>query len=511
VSSLKTSSEDGAVTSSSMTNEQRPSRAHTTVSRRTVLGGALGVGATTLLGSLSMMERAAASVSGTLPVPPLLQPTLDKDVQVFPLQMATGTTEILPGVASPTAGFNGAFLGPTMRISERQKVRFSVTNNLAEQTTVHWHGLHIAPSMDGGPQNIIAAGTTWSPEFTVKQSQSCTLWYHPHGLGTTARQVSLGLVGMIIVDDRSPAGASLPRDYGRDDFPLIMQSTAVLADGSLAQNNGGFTAAGSTLQLLVNGTGATAATPTLTVDRGRVRLRLLNASLVDTITVARADGAAFTQVASDAGLLTAPLAATSVRLVHGERAEILLDLTPGAAVTLQATVQNAVDAVRYTVPIAAVSTASPAAPPPPPLPRTLNTIVPLDTTNALTRTLTLNNTGAIQMINGIAGTSITTLHDNMLMTGLNDIEVWDVFNATAALHHSFHLHDVPYQVISIDGVAASGANLGWKDTIEVPPGTTVRIAMQFTDFTDSEYMYMLHCHNLVHEDAGMMLGLMVSP
>jgi FtsP/CotA-like multicopper oxidase with cupredoxin domain len=500
-----------------MTNERRLSRAKAGVSRRTVLGGALGVGATSLLGSLSTMEGTAspmtpvATVSGTLPVPPLLQPTPDKDVLVLPLQMATGTTEILPGVASPTAGFNGAFLGPTMRILEGQKVRFSVTNNLAEDTTVHWHGLHIAPSMDGGPQNIIAPATTWSPQFTVKQSQSCTLWYHPHGLGTTARQVSLGLAGMIIVDKPSPPIAALPKDYGRDDFPLIMQSTAVLADGSLAQNNGGFTAAGSTLQLLVNGTSATAATPTLNADRGRIRLRLLNASLVDTITVARTDGAAFTQVASDAGLLTAPLSVTSVRLVHGERAEILLDLTAGTTITLQATVQNAVNTVRYTVPMVAVTTTSPPAPLPPPLPATLNTITPLNTTNALTRTLTLNNSGAIQTINGIAGTSITTLHDNMLMTGLNDIEVWDVVNATAALHHSFHLHDVPYQVISINGAAATGVNLGWKDTIEVPPGATVKIAMQFTDFTDSEYMYMLHCHNLIHEDAGMMLGLMVSP
>lgn len=128
----------------------------------------------------------------------------------------------------------------------------------------------------------------------------------------------------------------------------------------------------------------------------------------------------------------------------------------------------------------------------------------------MTRTLTLSNTGASQMINGVAGTTIDAIHDNMIMTGLDDIEVWDVVNATAALYHSFHLHDVPYQVISINGVAASGANLGWKDTIEVPPGATVKIAMQFTDFTDSEYMYMLHCHNLVHEDAGMMLGLMVT-
>jgi FtsP/CotA-like multicopper oxidase with cupredoxin domain len=287
-----------------------------------------------------------------------------------------------------------------------------------------------------------------------------------------------------------------------------MQSTGILTGGGFVTTNAGYGLSTTTLKFLVNGFSATDATPTLNVAHHRVRLRLLNASLADTVTVARSDGAAFTQVASDAGLLAAPLSITSLRVTPGERAEIVLDLTAGATVTLRSTVRSSTNVTRYTVSMVEIT--STGTDTPADLPATLNTIAALDTTGATARTLTLANSGNTFTINGVVGTSLATMNASMLMTTLDAVEVWSIVNSSTTIYHNFHVHDVPFQVVSIGGAAPTGANLGWRDTIEIPPSTTVVIKMQFTDYTDTEYMYMLHCHNVIHEDDGMMLGLMVT-
>ncbi|GLY01140.1 multicopper oxidase domain-containing protein [Actinoplanes sp. NBRC 101535] len=502
-------------------NHRKPSRFPT---RRQVLAGTFGFGALAALARIgsgtSFAEETTATdttvtttattnataATGTLPIPDLLTATDDGGVSVFALETQAGTnTTLISGKTITTAGFNSTFLGPTIQVTDGQAVRFDITNTLDDETTVHWHGLHIAPSEDGGPQNIIEAGGTWSPATTINQGEACTLWYHPHGLGTTAEQVSLGLAGMLIVDDGSAANAALPTAYGADDIPLIMQSTSVSSAGSFAATNAAFTASGATLKFLVNGMSATDETPTLSVAYSRVRLRLLNASLTDSITVALSDGGAFTQVASDAALLPEPLSITSLRISPGERAEIVLE--PSGTVTLRATVRNTTNGTRYTVSMLEVS--STGTDTPDALPDTLNTITDLDTTDATTRTFTLSNSGASMLINGIAATTMDIMDANAIMTTLDAVEKWTITNASTNIYHNFHLHDVPFQVVSVAGATPTGANLGWRDTIEVAPGTSVVIKMQFTDYADNEYMYMLHCHNVVHEDDGMMLGLMV--
>ncbi|MEV6346303.1 multicopper oxidase domain-containing protein [Actinoplanes sp. NPDC051851] len=491
----------------------------TKLKRRHLLAGIVGLagsaalvkiaGSGTSFAEETTAAEAATPATGTLPIPDLLTATDEDGVSVFTLGTQSGTnTSLISGKSITTAGYNGTFLGPTIKVTDGETVRFDVTNNLDDETTVHWHGLHIAPSNDGGPQNTIAAGATWSPSTTINQGEACTLWYHPHGLGTTADQVALGLAGMMIVDDGSTANASLPNSYGADDIPIIMQSTAITSAAAFGITNASFTASGVTLKFLVNGVSATDETPTLSVAYGRVRLRLLNASLTDSITLALSDGATFTQVASDAALLPSPISISSLRISPGERAEIVLDLTSSdAAATLQATVRNTTNGTRYTVSMLSVSsTATTAADT---LPTTLNTVTALDTTGATSRTFTLSNSGGTFLINGVAGTSMATMESNAVMTTLNAIEQWTITNSSTTIYHNFHLHDVPFQVVSVGGVAASGANTGWRDTIEVPPSTSVVIRMQFTDYADNEYMYMLHCHNVIHEDDGMMLALMV--
>jgi suppressor of ftsI/bilirubin oxidase len=502
-----------------MTVQNRPvAPAHPTarplISRRSLLRG---IGALALTGAASTAglrfsapASAATTATGTLTIPTLLTGTTSGSTTVYTLSMETGTTEILDGVSSSTCGFNQAFLGPVIKVTQGDTVEMDITNNLDETSTVHWHGAHIPPSVDGGPQNTIEAAATFTPSFEINQA-ACTLWFHPHALETTAKHIAWGLAGMLIVDDDTTGAAALPSDYGADQFPLIIQSLPISSDGTILYTTAGELASDTTFPLLVNGTNVgVSGTPTLEVDAGRVRFHLLNGSIADIITITRADGDSFTQVATEAALLSEPLSVTSLELVGGERAEICIDITSSDdAVVLQATVTagGAAGGSGTSEILSLTSTATSAADD---LPSSLNTFTALDVTSpANTRTIALSNDGNTMYINGISGTSMDTMEANEISTVVGDIEVWTITNATG-LTHSFHLHDVPFQVQTIDGDAPTGANAEWKDTILIDPQSTTVIAMQFTDYYDDTYGYMLHCHNAVHEDEGMMAMLMVS-
>ena len=484
-------------------------------SRRGILRG---IGAAALLGTAAgaglnfatARPARAATATGTLTIPTLLDSTTDSSgTKVFTLSMETGTTEILSGISSSTAGFNQAYLGPVLKVTQGDTVQMDVTNNLSEVSTVHWHGAHIPPSVDGGPQNTIAAGATFSPSFEINQG-ACTLWFHPHALETTAKHIALGLAGMLIVDDDTDGAAALPNTYGTDQFPLIVQSLPISSAGVIQYTTAGETASTTSFPVLVNGSNVGVnGTPTLSVDASRVRFHLLNASIADILTFTLTDGSSFTQVATDAALLSAPLSITSLKLVGGERAEICLDVTSSASKTLQVTVTagGARGGSGTSSVVTLSSTATTAADS---LPTSLNTFTALDVSSPdASRTIALSNSGNTMMINGVAGTTLTAMASSEIMTTLGNTEVWTITNATG-LTHSFHLHDVPFQVQTINGTAPTGAYAEWKDTILISPNSTNVIAMEFTDYSDDTYGYMLHCHNAVHEDEGMMAMLMVA-
>ncbi|MET8026591.1 multicopper oxidase family protein [Streptomyces avermitilis] len=478
--------------------------------RRKFLGGMAGAGfAAVAAGGAALayltdagQDRARAA-STTLTIPDLLEGTTSDGTTTFTLEAKTGTSEVLSGVTSTTAGYNQSLLGPTMKWTSGDTVLLNITNSLDADTTVHFHGAHIPPKMDGGPQNSFAAGETWSPTFTVKD-EAKTLWYHPHALGTTAEQVTRGLAGMIIVEDDSDASAALPSTYGTDDIPIILQCLAADSSGDVKYDLTGYLSGGLSYPLLCNGTNVDATTLAFTATKTRTRFRLLNASPSDIITVRRGDGGTLTQIATDQGYLTEAAEVESIRLVAGARAEFVMDLSD--AVTLQAVVTTGW--VRGGSGTYDFLTVTPdASDTPDALPGSLNTITRYDTTDFAARTITLGQSGASMLINGSAGTTMAAMA--MISTTLDAEEIWTVTNSTQ-LEHSFHLHDVPFQLISINGEEPTGVDLGWFDTYEVVGGGTIKIAMKFTDFADDTYMYMLHCHLLQHEDEGMMASLMVT-
>jgi blue copper oxidase len=197
-------------------------------------------------------------------------------------------------------------LGPVIRVRRGDEVQMVVENRLNTTTTVHWHGLLVPGHNDGGPQQPIHPGEYWRPVLKIDQP-AATLWFHPHPHGDTARQIYMGLTGMIIVDDGSDAQLGLPRTFGVDDLPLILQDRTFDSDGSIEYDSKtldaldiAYGARGDTV--IVNG----AVTPVAKVPPGVVRLRLLNAANAQNFELRFSDQRIFQVIASDGGFLSAP-------------------------------------------------------------------------------------------------------------------------------------------------------------------------------------------------------------
>ena len=447
-----------------------------------------------------------AAAQNALPIPPLLTPVTQNGVKTFSLNLTNGQGQLIPGLTSNTMGFNGSFLGPTIYVDEGDLVHMAVTNSLGEDATVHWHGLHVPAAYDGGIEEVIPSGTTWNPQFSIRQPAS-TNWYHPHIMGRTAKQMAMGLVGMFIINDNSSAAVALPHNYGVDDIPLILQSEIVGSDGIIKYDENTFGAPGDQYPLLVNGTNVSS-TPVLNTSQGRLRFRVLNASIGDILTLSFADGRQFSEVATDGGFLPSPLTVTSIRLSPAERAEIVVDVTGG--MTLQATQETTLIAGGSGTHSILQINPNGFIPTPPPLPATLNTITPLNLAGATRRTIEFTGDEAGFGINGVDAHTMDDLMKTEIHVKVGSTEVWDVVNTTPQ-NHDFHMHDGSFQIVSINGAAPSGDKVGWKDTVEVPPGQSVSVAMHFTDYSDANKAYMLHCHLAPHEDQGMMALFFVDP
>lgn len=177
-----------------------------------------------------------------------------------------------------------------------------VRNALPEPTTLHWHGMHLPARADGGPHQTIAPGRKWEPSWTIDQP-AASLWYHPHGLGSTEDHVYRGLAGMWIVDDPISRSLPLPQTYGVDNIPLILQDKRLDDAGRLDFGQGWISPIGRLGDdMLINGT----YDPHLRVAHRRVRFRLLNASTARIYNIGFADARPFALVATDGGLLEKP-------------------------------------------------------------------------------------------------------------------------------------------------------------------------------------------------------------
>lgn len=448
-----------------------------------------------------------AQFSNPVPTPPLL------NAQNCTLTCAPGTVQFYPSITTNTFGINGNFLGPTLYINKWDSAHIWVVNNLIEETTMHWHGMHVPSIYDGGPHMVIPPNGTFANHFRILQPAS-TNWYHPHMDMNTLPQVTKGLAGMFIVRDSAEGALNLPRTYGTDDFPIILMDRKYLPSGDF-----NLSALGDSM--LVNGV----PNPYLNVPAQVVRLRVLNGSNARTFNLGFSDNRNFQVIASDGGLIAAPYTTNRLLMTNGERYEILLNLTGqqgdsvylvnyGAGFSNQtpggggmqngSSPLNAADfsIMKFRV---VAQTGSPVTN----IPGTLLPVSPwLESNVNVTRNKNITGMGTIEMgnfpINGLQF-DMNIINDTMY---LDDIELWRVVNSSN-FGHPMHIHDISFYMLRVNGSPPPPHMQGLKDVFLVMPGDTVEFITKFEHFVNDTIPYMFHCHNLAHEDMGMMTSFIV--
>ncbi len=490
------------------------------LSRRAFLGTASTFAVLTgIFTTTPALAQGQVQFTNPLAIPPLDPGRVQDGTRIFDLSMRDGTHEFFAGYRTATRGINADYLGPVLRMNKGDRVRFNVTNALKEPTTLHWHGFNLPARTDGGPHQVIAPGTTWSPEFEVRE-EAATMWFHSHLMGKTAEQVWSGLAGMAIVDD-GPAPAGLPATYGVDDFPVVLQDRRFRFSGAMPYNaNMHDVMAGMQGNYpVVNGTIA----PYLEVTTQRVRLRLLNGSNGSIYNLVFSDGRDFQVIASDGGLLEAPVTINQLTLAPGERAEIVVQMQAGEPVVL-----NSVAAARSVrrgmggmvgggmmgggaqSPEFAILELRPAdrLAASDDLPARLADLPAPDAAQAVnTRRFALEMGMGPGMMMGRGGFTINGKSMDMErideVVKMGETEIWEI-TAIGPMAHPFHVHNTQFRILSRDGRPPAPHEAGRKDTVLVHPGEVVRILIRFDHYTDPKRPYMLHCHILEHEDAGMM-------
>jgi bilirubin oxidase len=468
-----------------------------------------------ILGILIFVSFNNLKAQNLLAIPDTLSGT------TFNLNLLDTNKVFFTGFTTNTFGVNTNYLGPTLFLNQGDSIQLNVHNQLMDTTTIHWHGLHVSAKNDGGPHIVIPPDTIWKPSFKVRD-RAASYWYHPHMHHMTNLHATLGAAGMIIVRDTIEAALTLPRKYGVDDFPLVLQSKSFDANKQIVVHD----AADSTM--MVNGTiDAYLPTPAQVV-----RFRLLNASSERILNIGLQGNLSFYQIATDGGLLNAPVQLTRLMLSPGERAEILVDFSgmTGQNINLMSFASELPNGIYgalqpgmgpgqtipgYTLnplngadfPLMSFSVVTPTTNPVTTIPSTLTTNTPWPTASAddfRTLTFTPVNMGptAIQGPFLINNTSYNMGVVNYNIP-LDNIEIWTLTNQSP-IAHPFHIHDVQFYITEIAGAAPPPHLAGRKDVVLVRPGQTVKFITKFESFCDSMGMYMYHCHMLTHEDDGMM-------
>ncbi len=431
----------------------------------------------------------------------------------FNLNLRDTFVQYLPGDQTITSGINGAFWGPTLIFRKGDTVHMNVHNYLNDSTTIHWHGMHLPAVMDGGPHQVIPPGTVWQPYWLVSNN-AATFWYHPHLHKETQAQITAGLGGFIIIRDSTESTLALPRTYGVDDLPLVLTSRSF--DGSNA-----FTTTGVYGDnMLTNGV----LKAEVSLPKQYIRLRILNAEIERGYNLGFSDNRTFYVIGTDGGLLDAPVAVTRVKLLIGERAEILVNLGtnnvgdsldliaynsgqefgfPGSEPSTTGEFGSALNNANFKVlhiNVAAATTGAITS-----LPATLVSNTYLTAADA-TVTRTLNVTQGTPGPGGLPFSLDNTPFDlatiNKTVT-LNNTEEWTVTNNNV-FGHSFHIHDVQFKLISRSSGPLAAYEQGWKDTYYLRVNETVSFVAKFTDYADPTHPFMYHCHISPHEDGGMM-------
>jgi FtsP/CotA-like multicopper oxidase with cupredoxin domain len=445
-----------------------------------------------------------------LPVPPVVSAT------GATLAAQKTTAAVFKGKKSEVLGYRkDGILGPTLRLNRGESVNVVFQNNLDQPSNVHWHGLLTPANMDGHPSEVAQPGGSLNYAFPVNQ-RAGTYWYHPHPDLKTAEQAYLGLAGFFIVNDAEEQALGLPS--GAYDLPLVIQDKHKDSDNNFHYHPtttdlmNGMTGG----SVLVNGVHS----PFAEVEPRTYRLRLLNGSNGRIYNLALSNGAPFTIIGTDGGLLAAPETAATILLAPGERVDVLVSFASqagGREVFLESKTfggsefqgRQAFNILKFKVKDGQADNFK--------VPSVLSSFSPVSESQATkSRSFDISNGGGHgghgghgggMAVHNIDGKSYDhTRIDETVSAGAT--EIWTFDNSAGVDPHPMHLHGALFQVLDRTGGRAQvfPHEKGWKDTVLVMPGESVGV---ITVFAENKGVFVFHCHNLEHEDTGMMLQMEV--
>jgi FtsP/CotA-like multicopper oxidase with cupredoxin domain len=406
--------------------------------------------------------------------------------------------------------------GPEIRARQGERLRVAVENRLAEETTVHWHGVRVPNAMDGVPhltQKPIAPGETFIYEFDVPDAG--TYWYHPHQ--RSFEQVGRGLYGPLIVEERNPPAVDRDITWVLDDWRLLPTAEISGDFGNMhdISHNG---RVGNTVT--VNGR----VPDTFAVRAGeRIRLRLINAANARIFGL-EFDGHRPTVVAYDGQPVEPHEVAGPVVIGPAMRIDLGIDMTgePGRRFRVTDTFYRSLEYRLLDFAYAGEPLRRGAAGP---IARLDDNTMPepkladaerheiafgggmMGTTRMAMmdgRRVDMREmmrSGMAWTVNGVTATG--HVHEPMLRLTRGRSYVLAMHNNTA-WHHPIHLHGHSFRVVSRDGKPTRHRE--WQDTVLMAPKERAEIAF----VADNPGDWMIHCHILEHQAGGMMGVVRVS-
>ncbi|MDP3354622.1 MAG: multicopper oxidase domain-containing protein [Polaromonas sp.] len=464
---------------------------------------------------------------------------------------------LLPGRESPfllyqTEQAGKAYQNPILRIESGARFTASLDNALQEPTIIHWHGLHTPAAMDGHPASTIGPGGRYAYDFKVN-NRGGTYWYHTHAHELTAEQAYHGLASFFLVDDDDQRRVSKALDLqlGVTDLPLVIQDKQFDAQGKLLYKPGAHEAMMGWLGDIVLANLTPNAVQAVTPRT--YRLRLLNGSNARIYRLAFVKGNKaldFTVIGTDGGLIEQPETVREAFLAPGERLDVLFDAgqaRPGEDIFLRSLTFDAMEnegpaagpggmpamsgmgmgqmmasmsssrlplGLEFNILKLSVTAGERVVAK---LPATLSQVKPIATSSATQRKIELSMGQMRFLINGYT----FRMDEIAFEVKRGAVEIWSISNPTLGMPHPMHIHGFSFQVLErlnsppqVASTARFGqgrtvSDLGWKDTVLVWPGETVRVAIDFAHDYPGDQTYVFHCHNLEHEDAGMMINFRV--
>lgn len=431
--------------------------------------------------------------------PPVLQPGES-------LVLQTTNAEVWPGTATQVIALNNSYPAPTIIVNKGDNFSVIFENQHSEEATIHWHGLLVPELMDGHPKDAVLPGQSYTYSFPVFQ-RAGTYFYHSHAHHLTAKHVYKGFAGFFIINDEDEISLGLPR--GEFDVPLLIQDRRSVNQPQFTyQPNMMDVMLGYLGDLpLINGT----PDAYFDVQKTLYRFRILNGSNARVYKLALSDNSNFWLISTDSGLKDYPAQINNVFLAPGERIDILVDFSsynigdsiflktlpfPGTGGTYpQGTEMNL---LTFNIVGNGNSNGS--------VPANLSSIEYYNINDIeRTRNFTFSRTMGGSGMHKINGLTFDMNRIDEIITK-NELEEWKFINNTNE-YHPIHVHGVMFQVYSRNGNTNLPPNdKGWKDTVFVNPNETVSVLLKFVDYSG---IYLLHCHNLEHEDDGMMINIRI--